>query len=112
MVVEHVMEGALFCNPKTLLAASFWDNTFLKRANKTISHRTFPELVHKVKKVADFFQPGTTDFLTLENFRERFNVDLDGDKFTDIECAKKYGIEGHLFSGGNLLDFIKKTQTK
>ena len=32
---------------------------------------------------------------------------LIGDKQTDIECAEKFGIKGHLFKGGSLFDFIK-----
>lgn len=36
------------------------------------------------------------------------NSFLIGDKNTDIECAKRYGIKGHLFKGGSLLEFLKK----
>ncbi len=35
---------------------------------------------------------------------------LIGDKETDIECAANYGIRGHLYDKGNLLDFIKKSE--
>lgn len=35
---------------------------------------------------------------------------LIGDKTTDIECANNFGIRGHLFLGGNLLEFIKKSE--
>ena len=34
-----------------------------------------------------------------------------GDKITDIECASNYGIRGHLFNSGNLLDFIRKSES-
>lgn len=34
---------------------------------------------------------------------------LIGDKGTDIECADKFYIKGHLFKNGNLLDFIKSS---
>ena len=33
-----------------------------------------------------------------------------GDKDIDIKCAKNFGIRGHLFKGGNLLDFIKSSE--
>tara|TARA_A100001011_G_C14273997_1_gene828290 strand:- start:898 stop:1398 length:501 start_codon:yes stop_codon:yes gene_type:complete len=33
---------------------------------------------------------------------------LIGDKQTDIKCAENFGIRGHLFKHGNLLDFIMK----
>ena len=35
---------------------------------------------------------------------------LIGDKNTDIECAEKFSIRGHLFKTGNLLDFIKSSE--
>ena len=34
---------------------------------------------------------------------------LIGDKVTDIECAEKFSIKGHLYKNGNLLDFIKSS---
>lgn len=33
---------------------------------------------------------------------------LIGDSDTDIECAKKFGIDGHLFKEGSLLNFIRE----
>ena len=35
---------------------------------------------------------------------------LIGDKYTDIECAEKFLIRGHLFKRGNLLKFIKSSE--
>jgi len=35
---------------------------------------------------------------------------LIGDKDTDIECAEKFLIRGHLFESGNLLNFIKSSE--
>ena len=31
-----------------------------------------------------------------------------GNMPTDIECAKKFGIDGYLFKDGNLYDFVSK----
>lgn len=33
---------------------------------------------------------------------------LIGDKKSDIECAARYGINGHLFKNGSLLSFVKE----
>jgi D-glycero-D-manno-heptose 1,7-bisphosphate phosphatase len=33
---------------------------------------------------------------------------LIGDQITDIQAAENFGIEGYLFEGDNLLDFVKK----
>ena len=35
---------------------------------------------------------------------------LIGDKKTDVDCAANFGIRGHLFDSGNLLDFIKRCE--
>ena len=35
---------------------------------------------------------------------------LVGDKDTDIECAERFLIRGHLYRNGNLLDFIKSSE--
>ena len=83
----------------------------------------------KVNAIIDefFFSPyhpdNTNDFLHLSHLRKpntgmldlaasRWQIDksksfLIGDKKTDIVCAKKFAIKGHLFRNGNLLDFIK-----
>lgn len=39
-------------------------------------------------------------------YREAFLI---GDKSTDVLAAKQFGIPGYLFSGGNLLEFVKTT---
>jgi D-glycero-D-manno-heptose 1,7-bisphosphate phosphatase len=77
-----------------------------------------------------FFSPyhpdNTKEFLQLSHLRKpdtgmldlaasKWPIDksrsfLVGDKDTDIECAEKFSIRGHLFKDGNLLDFIKLSE--
>ena len=77
-----------------------------------------------------FFSPyhpdNTKEFLHLSHLRKpdtgmldlaasKWPIDksrsfLVGDKDTDIECAEKFSIRGHLFVDGNLLDFIKLSE--
>ncbi|MFL2890388.1 MAG: D-glycero-alpha-D-manno-heptose-1,7-bisphosphate 7-phosphatase [Candidatus Pelagibacterales bacterium] len=49
----------------------------------------------------------------LEQAHEKWQFDkshsfLVGDKDTDIECAKRFGIKGYLFEKGSLLKFIRE----
>ena len=49
----------------------------------------------------------------LELAEKKWNLDktksfMVGDKLSDIECAKKFGIKGLKFKGGNLFNFILK----
>tara|TARA_B100001094_G_C18141125_1_gene777939 strand:- start:1133 stop:1633 length:501 start_codon:yes stop_codon:yes gene_type:complete len=44
---------------------------------------------------------------------QKWKVDLEksfliGDKKSDLDCANNFGICGHLFKDGSLLDFVKK----
>jgi D-glycero-D-manno-heptose 1,7-bisphosphate phosphatase len=48
----------------------------------------------------------------LEALGRRWPLDLKksfmvGDKASDMECARSFGVEGHLFSGGDLESFVK-----
>ena len=48
----------------------------------------------------------------LELASKKWNIDLSkslliGDSATDMECANNFEIDGYLFEGGSLLDFVK-----
>ena len=44
-------EGAIFCNPEKLSLSSFWHNQFIKRNNRVITFREFPELVGHISTI-------------------------------------------------------------
>ena len=49
----------------------------------------------------------------LELANNKWNIDkskslMIGDKESDLVCAKSFGIDGFLFKGNNLFDFVKK----
>ena len=72
-------------------------------------HPLYPK---KFKNLAHLRKPNIG---MLEQADSKWSIDkgnsfLIGDKEIDIECAKNYGIRGHLFSSGNLLDFIKRSE--
>jgi len=86
----------------------------------------------KISAIIDefFFSPyhpdNTKEFLHLSHLRKpetgmldlaasKWQIDksrsfMIGDKYTDIKCAEKFSIRGHLFKNGNLLDFIKYSE--
>lgn len=89
-------------------------NTTLKKINAHIDeffispyHPMFP---NKFQNLFHLRKPRTG---MLELAESKWSIDkknsfLIGDKETDIECANNYGIRGHLFNNGNLLNFLKK----
>tara|TARA_A100000164_G_C21780997_1_gene711008 strand:- start:398 stop:898 length:501 start_codon:yes stop_codon:yes gene_type:complete len=91
-------------------------NDELKKINAYIDeffispyHPLFP---NQFTNLAHLRKPGVG---MLEIAESRWLIDkknsfLVGDKIIDIECANNYGIRGHLFKNGNLLDFIKKSE--
>jgi D-glycero-D-manno-heptose 1,7-bisphosphate phosphatase len=51
----------------------------------------------------------------LELAKKKWNIDksksfMIGDKLSDIDCASRFGIGGHLYEGGSLLEFVKKLE--
>jgi D-glycero-D-manno-heptose 1,7-bisphosphate phosphatase len=56
-------------------------------------------------------RPGMLEIAESKWRIEKKNSFLIGDKLSDIECAINYGIRGHLFINGNLLDFIKSSES-
>ena len=72
-------------------------------------HPSFPD---KFKNLAHLRKP-SVGMLELAESKwpiEKKSSFLIGDKASDIECAINYGIRGHLFDSGNLLDFIKRSE--
>ena len=72
-------------------------------------HPSFPE---KFKHLANLRKP-QTGMLEIAETRwsiKKENSFMIGDNLTDIQCAIKFGIDGHLYKDGNLLDFIKKSE--
>ena len=62
----------------------------------------------KYEKLKNLRKPNTG---MLELAEKKWNIDklksfLIGDKIIDMECAKSFGIEGYLYKGGSLLDFV------
>ena len=72
-------------------------------------HPMFPD---KFKDLMHLRKPNTG---MLEIAESKWSIEkkgsfLIGDKKTDVDCAANFGIRGHLFDNGNLLDFIKRSE--
>ena len=71
-----------------------------------------PDIPEKYQDLIDLRKPNI-GMLKLAESKWEINKAksfLVGDKITDIECATNYGIKGHLFKGGDLLQFVKKLE--
>ena len=73
-------------------------------------HPMYPD---KFKNLIHLRKPNTG---MLEIAESKWSIDkassfLIGDKKIDIECAVNFGIKGYLFENGNLLDFIKRSES-
>ena len=69
-----------------------------------------PDNTEAYNELAHLRKPGIGMLQLAEkkwSFDKSFSF-LVGDKDTDIECARSFGIKGHLFKSGNLLEFLKK----
>lgn len=91
-----------------------WMNVELRKAGAHIDCAEFcpyhPEgTVDRYRRESDLRKPGPG---MLKKLLSEWPVDaarsfLVGDRTTDLEAAAAAGITGHLFQGGNLLDFVR-----
>ena len=67
-----------------------------------------PDIKKKFRNLSHLRKPNTGMLeLAFKNWQvDKKNSFLIGDKYSDIECAKNFGIPGYLFSNENLLNFI------
>jgi D,D-heptose 1,7-bisphosphate phosphatase len=96
-----------------------WMNLELSRSGAHIDSVEFcpyhPEgTVERYRRVSDLRKPGPG---MVKKLLSEWPVDasrsfLVGDRPTDLEAAAAAGIRGHLFAGGNLLDFVTKHAPK
>ncbi len=92
-------------------------NIELKKINAHIDeffispyHPMYPD---KFKDLMHLRKPNTG---MLEIAESKWSIEkkgsfLIGDKKTDVDCAANFGIRGHLYDSGNLLDFIKRSES-
>lgn len=71
-----------------------------------------PDIPEKYTNLSHLRKPKIGMLLLAES---KWQIDKDksfliGDQDTDIECAIQYGIRGYKFEGGNLLDFIRRSE--
>ena len=79
-----IIEGAIFVYPELFLLSPFWNNPQIKRNNKAIKFNNYPDISQKVSKVSDFFKSGGTEFLTLNDFNNKYGLDLNHHNFIEI----------------------------
>ncbi len=92
-----------------------WMNLELRKLGAHIDDVEFcpyhPEgVVERYRKVSDLRKPGPG---MLKKLLSQWPVDVTGsfmigDRESDVEAAAAAGIPGHLFPGGNLLEFVRK----
>ena len=81
---RNISENAIFCHPQKLSLSSFWQNPLIKRNNKVIQYRDFPELKNVIFTVSDFFYPQTNNMMNIDDLRDRYSLDIEDNKYIDI----------------------------
>ncbi len=69
-----------------------------------------PDYPNKFQDLAHLRKPNTGMLKIAENkwHFDKSKSFLIGDKVTDIECARNFGIKSYMFKSNNLFEFIKK----
>ena len=84
LTLPKMSENFAFCEPELLLETSFWYNSSIKRGNKVVKYSDFPEIQNKVNILGDFFEHGTNEFMDLNRFNQRYDMNLPYLKFIEL----------------------------
>ena len=87
--VTLFMQGALFCNPKKIFTAPFWDNLIIQQNNKAIKKTSFAHISTKIKTISDFYYPGTSQLYSKEQFESRHNLKINNEDFVELKYIIK-----------------------
>tara|TARA_B110000967_G_C18617345_1_gene427027 strand:- start:178 stop:678 length:501 start_codon:yes stop_codon:yes gene_type:complete len=77
------------------------DDFFYSPYHPDIKNEKFQHLEHLRKPNTGMLETASRKWKI-----DKINSFMIGDKDTDIECAKRFGIVGYLYKGGSLLEFI------
>ena len=92
-----------FINKELSKIGTLIDEFFYSPYHPDFKNKKYNELVHLRKPNTGMLE--LADKKWGINKKESFLI---GDKESDIECALRYGINGHLFKNGSLLNFVKQ----
>lgn len=81
---QKIAEGAIFTFPEKIAYTSFWYNPFIKRNNRIVTPANFPTIANYVSTVSDFFYPFTNQFMTKNDFCNKFRIEVADDDYIEI----------------------------
>ena len=92
MSTAPLVEGYIFSNPGKIINSPLWYNPLIIRP-RIIKYGDFPEISNHVNTLADFFYPGTNEYMQLEDFQERFNCVISEEKYVDIRYTIRLALQ-------------------
>tara|TARA_B110000483_G_scaffold57278_1_gene71667 strand:+ start:3346 stop:3852 length:507 start_codon:yes stop_codon:yes gene_type:complete len=98
---EDMLNLHIYINNELKNIDAHIDEFFYSPYHPDIKNMRFQHLEHLRKP-----NPGMLEAASKKWKIDKINSFMIGDKDTDIECAKRFGVPGYLFKGGSLLDFI------
>ena len=98
---EDMLNLHIYINNELKNIDAHIDEFFYSPYHPDIKNVRFQHLEHLRKP-----NPGMLEAASKKWKIDKINSFMIGDKGTDIECAKRFGVPGYLFKGGSLLDFI------
>ena len=89
----EIQKTIIFAQPESIMYQNVWSNFLFLRGNKPLCKTDFPECIrNNINQVGDFFSPASGQFLSIDEFNEKYQCNMNYLVFQGLKNTITNGI--------------------